>query len=369
MTKAKARNVLVCPLDWGLGHATRSIPIIKYLVEQNYNVIIAADNEPLALLRQEFPELDWVKLPGCKIVYTSGSFMAGAILKTLPSFLRNNKKEHKLLKKIIEEKNIDAVISDNRYGLWNNNIPTVLITHQLKVISFSGFHWADPIIHRYINKAMNKFSFCWVPDVGGPLNLSGKLSHFNPFPAKARYIGPISRFKHFLEDNEIVKNEPYKLMGIASGPEPQRTIFENILTRQFLKDGGKSIILRGLPANKGDEYVKDNITYVNHLPTDLMAHNILKSEIVFCRAGYSTIMDLALLKKNKNVVLIPTPGQTEQEYLASRMKSSGYFYSMSQDRFSLKRIREELAAYKCIDFPEGHDLFERAMHDFLKLVR
>lgn len=369
MATTDSRNILVCPLDWGLGHATRCIPIIKSLISKDYNVIIGADNEPLSLLRQEFPDLTWIKFPGYKIVYSSGSFMAGAIIRTLPAFFRNNKREHLLLEKIIKEHKIHAVISDNRYGLWHKKIPTILITHQLKVIANSGFNWASPIVHKYINKALNKFTYCWVPDVGGPLNLSGRLSHFNPFPANAKYIGPISRFKNCLNDKHSIEDTPYKLMGIASGPEPQRTIFEELLTKQFLKDGSKAIILRGLPANKEDIYYNENITYVNHLPTNLMAYHILSSNVVICRAGYSTIMDLALLKKNKNVILVPTPGQTEQEYLAGRLKSSAYFYSMSQDRFSLKHGKEALATYKCVDFPDGHDLFEQAIQEFLKKIR
>jgi len=363
----KNKRVLVCPLDWGLGHATRVIPIIRDLVFKGYDVVIAADNEPLSLLRKEFPELEWIKLPGYKVVYSSGTFMAGAIIKILPSFIHNNMKEHKLIERIIKEKEIDAVISDNRYGLWSNEVPTVLITHQLRVFSFSGFRWAEPFVNKFITKALNKFSCCWVPDLGGPLNFSGKLSHFNPFPSKAKYIGPISRFNKNT-NGKYDDIEPYNLMGIVSGPEPQRTIFEKILIRQFLKDGSRSIIVRGLPGSNNKEFVKDNVTCVNHLPTDKMAYYIKKSNIVVCRAGYSTIMDLTVLDKNKNVILVPTPGQTEQEYLAGRMKSSGYFYSISQDKFSLNRAKEALSVYKCINFPDRHDLLEQAMDDLLHKI-
>ncbi|HRS53546.1 MAG TPA: glycosyltransferase [Bacteroidales bacterium] len=361
------KRILICPLDWGLGHATRCIPIIRALIQRGYEVIIGADNQPLALLRKEFPELEWIKFPGYNITYPSNSFMTGAMIKILPKFIKYKIKEHKLLAAIIKEKKIDAVISDNRYGLWSYEIPTVIITHQLNILSTSGFRWSEPIIHKIIRNALNKFSVCWIPDVGGPINFSGRLSHEHHYPNNAKLIGALSRFCfNEIANNYIEKEEKYKLMAIVSGPEPQRTIFENIITKQFAKNGSKSLIVRGLPEENETKIIKNNITYVNHLPTNLMAFHIINSEIIVCRSGYSTIMDLVTLKRDKNVILIPTPGQTEQEYLAKRMKSLCYFYSMPQRYFDLDRAVESLPLYRCGEFPESKAFFEDALNNFLK---
>ena len=210
-------KILVAPLDWGLGHATRCIPIIKYLLEKKCEVVIGADGRPLQLLQKEFSALEFVVMPGYNISYPKDGSMVLKMAIQIPKILTGIKHEHELLKKIIKEKKIDAVISDNRFGLWSGEVPCVFITHQLMVKSPFG----EKIIHQLNKNYISKYSECWVPDHSGENNLSGDLSHKFSLPKNVKFIGALSRFT-----NEFILQKKYDLLIILSGPESQRTVFE-----------------------------------------------------------------------------------------------------------------------------------------------
>ena len=130
----RKKRILVAPLDWGIGHATRCIPIINALQAHEFEVVIAADGRPLHLLKNEFPNLEFIRFSGYHIKYSSYLPMGLSMLLQTPKILINIRKEHKLLAQIIDDYNIDGVISDNRFGLYNNKVPTVFITHQLQIL-------------------------------------------------------------------------------------------------------------------------------------------------------------------------------------------------------------------------------------------
>ncbi|MFH1321613.1 MAG: glycosyltransferase [Bacteroidota bacterium] len=403
MSKTKKR-ILVCPLDWGLGHATRCIPVIKELINSEVEVVIGADKRPLALLKKEFPQLEFIKFPGYSISYPSNSSMERKMMMSLPKIFHGIYKEHTLLKSIIKKYNIDAVISDNRFGLWNKTVHSVFITHQVMVKCPENLKFLEPILHRISRFFINKYNECWVPDFQGSENLSGDLAHGYPLPDNAFYIGPLSRFDFF--DNNLDKNPPslkgqdlsmgnykYDLMVIVSGPEPQRSIFEIIVMKQLESASLKVLMVRGVteesnspppappegrgvpplkastasaekksegeevPERKnptftstqgGSEWARGaGIEIYHHLETSKMREAILSSKLVLSRPGYSTIMDLAVL--GKKAIFVPTPGQTEQEYLADLLHEKGIFYMISQERFSardgLKNAMERSAGF------------------------
>jgi len=335
----KKKRILVCPLDWGLGHATRCIPVIKQLLNFDVEVILAADKGPLELLRKEFPGLQYVRFPGARIYYPEKIPLSLGIFFTLPSFILNLLKEHRLLKKIIRESRIDAVISDNRYGLWSESVPSVFITHQLNIHG----KVATGVI-RFINHFfIRKFKECWIPDFAGEENLSGNLSHGKPIPLNCYYIGPLSRFEKTAPEKP---SDPFILV-IISGPEMQRTVFENLIIRESSSSLKKIMIIRGLPAEVESIPGKENIKFLNHALTKDLQKLIQSAEIVICRSGYSSIMDLAVL--GKKAILIPTPGQTEQEYLAEYLKKKKYFYSLSQENFNLDSAIKNTVPYTGIE--------------------
>jgi predicted glycosyltransferase len=336
----KQKTILVCPLDWGLGHATRCIPIIQQFLNQNCNVIIGSSGSQKVLLQQEFPNLTFIDLNGYEVKYPKSGSMALKMFLQLPKINTAIKEEHRWLAKIIDEHQIDLVVSDNRYGLWNKKIKSVLITHQVFVKAPFG-EWA---IEKLLKRHFDNFDEIWIPDVDGKNNLSGDLSHKKSLSEKFKFIGVLSRFA----EREIIEsNTEFDFIAILSGPEPQRTIFENIILKQVENSNLKGILVRGLPeSNEKLKIENEKLNIFNHLETSEILNYIQKSNVLISRSGYSTIMDLAAL--GKKAILVPTPGQTEQEYLADYHFKEGHFYSQIQHEFDLVKAIEEFENYKGI---------------------
>ncbi|KJS07054.1 MAG: hypothetical protein VR77_02235 [Flavobacteriales bacterium BRH_c54] len=340
---------MICPLDWGLGHAARCVPIINTLIDLGHKVIIAADNAPLSFLKTTFPQLQFVQLPGYTIRYTTNGCMNFKMLSQMPGFLKSIKKEHQLLQTIIDENQIDLVISDNRYGLWTKKIPTVFITHQLLIQASFGKRWLNKINHYFIQE----YNECWVPDIENENNLSGNLSHtkkLNTIPTF--FIEPLSRFS----EKGLFSEQKYDAFVVISGPEPQRTVFESLVVKQAEKTALKLVLVRGLPSeNIIPEYLhSENIEVHNHLPTELFLEKIGQSKLVISRAGYSTIMDLAVL--GKKAVLVPTPGQTEQEYLARYHFEKQHYFTQTQQEFDLEEAINKATNFTGIQIQHQFDL-------------
>ncbi len=319
------KRILVCPLDWGLGHATRCIPIVRLLLNKNAVVIIAADGRSLALLKLEFPKLEFITLKGYDISYPTMGSMILKMFFSIPKILFGIWNEHEKLKKIIQKNKIDIVISDNRFGLWNKNIKSIFITHQLFIKS----PLAEKLLHRINLFFINKFDECWVPDVAGAINLSADLSHSYQLPNNTFFVGFLSRFN--LDVNKI--NSKYDILALISGPEPQRSIFEKLLVAQIHKSNLKALIVCGKTDIEQCIEQIGNITIVAYLQSQELERSFLESNLVIARSGYSTIMDLAIL--NKKAIFIPTPGQTEQEYLAIELMQKNIAFSQTQASFNL----------------------------------
>lgn len=331
------KRILICPLDWGLGHATRCVPLIHALLKEGADVIIAADGSPLALLKEEFSNLKFIRLRGYHIHYSKRISMTLSMLLQSPKILFNIFLEHSQLKKIINDHKINCIISDNRYGLWNNDVYTVFITHQLSIKCPKYLRFLEPFLFCINHFFINKFDECWIPDAEGENNLSGELAHRFPLPTHGKFIGLLSRFDSLIE-KELPKT--YDLMAIISGPEPHRSLLQENLIVQLKSLRLSSLIVAGEPQQHYDKMINDNIRLVSHLTTNEMKEAIMQSEVIICRAGYSGIMDLVSLKKQ--AILIATPGQTEQEYLAQYMMQKGIFYSVRQKEFKIETALKEL---------------------------
>ena len=328
--KSKKR-ILVAPLDWGIGHATRCIPIIKALIAHNYEVVIAADDRPLHLLTTEFKELEAIRLPGYNIKYPTYLPMSLSMLLQSPKILLGIKKEKIALEEIIKDYNIDGVISDNRFGLSTKKVPCAFITHQLQIQS----PYFTAAIQQFNYNYINRFNACWVMD-DEKENLSGSLSKAEILPDNTIYIGMQSRF----EKREVEKK--YDFLTIVSGPEPQRTIFEKGLINALKDRTEKSLIVLGKPELNTSEQI-GSLSLKSHLNAKELNTAILQSDLIICRPGYSTIMDLAKLEQK--AVFIPTPGQTEQEYLAANFMSKGICYSQNQSDFNFELALKESKNY------------------------
>jgi uncharacterized protein (TIGR00661 family) len=356
-------RVLVAPLDWGLGHATRCIPIIKELHQQGCEVIIAAEGPQESLFRKEFPFNEYLHLKGYNISYGSRRWkLFWQIFRQIPKMLKAIHNENKWLKKIVTDHSIDAVISDNRYGLSHAHIPCVFITHQLCIKSPFG-KWSEKWLQIRNYKFINRFTCCWVPDFENNSTLAGDLSHPQKKPSvPVYYTGILSR----LEKSNSAEIKGHLFISL-SGPEPQRTIFENIITEEVSHYHGTATIVRGLPGQSSFFPSTNDILFYNHLEANDYAKEMAKAEYVICRSGYSTIMDIAQL--NKKSILIPTPGQTEQEYLARYLSEKKLACSFSQKKF---RLNNALRLARQFDFiPYSHEdgkELKEAVSKFIQLI-
>lgn len=356
------KRILIAPLDWGLGHATRCIPIIYTLLELDYEVIIAADGPIKNLLQLEFPNVVFTKLKGYKIHYTSNKFwLPFRLALQFPKLLWCIYQEHLWVKRIVATYNIDAVLSDNRMGLSHSKIPCIYITHQLKIKTGNIIsEWLAQKIHYFF---INKYSFCWVPDSELANNLAGDLSHPDKMPAiPVKYIGPLSRFE------KITTQIKYDLLILISGPEPQRTIFETLLLKELKTFTGSVAFVKGLPVNVEKEQLSNettkNISVANHLHSNELNKIIQQSEMIICRSGYTTVMDL--IKLGKKAILVPTPGQTEQEYLAGCLMEKGVFFSVSQKDFSLNDVLQKSACFSFVDLTVKQNEYKKIISEFTR---
>lgn len=339
MNGEKKLRILLAPLDWGLGHATRCIPLIRYFLQKGCEVVIAADAAPAKLLSAEFPGIEIKNLPGYHIRYSSGAFLAAAIVKQLPHILQSIKAENQWLDELLQKEQFDLIISDNRPGFYHKNVHSVYITHQLLIKSGWG-KMIDVFLQKKHASYIQQFNEVWVPDLPGQQNLAGDLSHPSRHIIQPVYIGLLSRFEQ-LESNSV----QHDLLILLSGPEPQRSILEQKIVKQLSSFKGSVLLVRGLPsANKNLLAEWPHITIVNHLPAHELQQAIASSKQIICRSGYTTLMDL--IKLQKKAVLIPTPGQPEQEYLAKYMQQQGYFPFINQTEFSLDAAQKLFNEFK-----------------------
>ncbi len=354
MEKENIKRILVCPLGWGLGHASRVIPIIKSLLDAGYKVIAAGDSPQLLLISSSFPDIETIYFPSFDIRLSKQNTQLLPLIGIafrLPYFTI---KEHYLVKRIVIQNRIDFIISDNRYGLWCRGIKSILITHQLCVIFPKPFHFLESIGIKVVRFLANQYDYCFIPDFKEDDNLAGKLSHPSHLPMNVRYIGLLSRYNDFKFD---VTAPVWDLVGIASGPSPQREIFIDLISQLAKNNNLKTLIIKGNPAEGMNIKVDHDIFYVGHLKDSDFAKTILSSKHLITRAGYSTIMDLATL--GISCLIVPTPGQTEQEYLANYLATKGIFKTRKQTE--LCEIDISIAETNHIPSLDSKDFLEKAL--------
>jgi uncharacterized protein (TIGR00661 family) len=350
-------RILVAPLDWGLGHAARCVPVIKALITHGAVPVIGADGGPLDLLRAEFPGLDYVRIPGMEVRYAKGRSQAWVLARQFPAMLRAVRGEQQLFDRLRKDLRPDAVISDQRFGIRADELPSVLITHQ--IFPFSPM--AQGIVRRINRHHIDRFDRCWIPDHAIAPGLAGELSHGRHLPGAMHYIGPVSRF-----DNDEVRSHPeaYRVVAVISGPEPQRTLFERRVIKELLMIDGRHLVVSGTPGLK-EERTDGNVRIVPHLQAKALRNALLGAELIVSRTGYTTLMDLYAL--GRSALLVPTPGQMEQEYLGTLHARIGGHVVQRQDGMD---IRETL---RCLPppamRPENADALAVALTDLAALIR
>lgn len=342
------KRVIIAPLDWGLGHATRCIPVIRKFLTRNWSVTIAGSGDSLRLLKREFPELMAYEIPGYNPVYPRSGSMMRAMLWQSPRFFLTIRNEYKWLKQHLLTHSYDLILSDNRYGFYNAKIQSVIITHQI-TIPIPGAKLLHSIVNRLNQSLLSRFDECWIPD--SPDGITKKLTSV-PLTGTTvkRFIGNLSMFEVPFEGTADT------ITAICSGPEPQRTIFEKLLRTQLAELDQPWILVGGdFQAQTGP--VKINTGwYFPFLNSYELAEVFAKSSCIICRGGYSTIMDLQVW--NKKAILVPTPGQPEQAYLAKQAEEAGLAPTFDQTGFDLQTALSSLKNYSGFTLKPGSYLDE-----------
>ncbi len=329
-----ARRILVAPLNWGLGHATRCIPLIQALTDLGASVYLASDGVALQLLQAEFPQLPAFELPSYGIHYRTTNMIWNMAGQT-PRILWAIRREKSATARLVRQLNLSGILSDNRYGCFSRSVNSVLLTHQLHLrVPNVALQWSAS---QLLRRAFAKFDALWVPDTAGEPNLSGALSH------SKRSVHPNVHFTGILTRMQRIEtaDPAYRAVIVLSGPEPQRTILETRLIEQALELPGKFMVVQGQPAVKKHYYAADNVEVISYLTSRELNAVLADAGAVVCRSGYSSLMDLAAL--GKKAILIPTPGQTEQEYLAEYLAEKGTFCVQPQDSIDLEVGLQQLA--------------------------
>jgi len=317
--------------SWGLGHATRSLPVIRKLIQENNELTIISHDRSLDLLKKELGEnLEYIDIEDYPILLSENArqFMAKSVIYW-PLFIRKMQSGLRQLTKILETRKCDTIISDGRYDIYSRKIPSVFISHQIRIMNplrIRMFETGSEIFNLFFFK---RFREVIVPDYKEN-SLSGDLSHGlrKIDEEKIHYVGVLSDFK-----KKKTKNDIDYLISI-SGPEPQRTLLEKKLLPQTDELDGNIVITLGKTEEK-EKTSKENIKVYSFLEKEEREDLLNRSKLVVSRSGYSTIMDLAVL--GKKALMIPTPGQIEQEYLSQYHNNKKTFYSVNQESLDLKR--------------------------------
>lgn len=329
-------KILIAPLNWGLGHATRCVPLVRQHLEQGDEVVLGGDGESLLLLQRHFPQLRVIHLPSLELRYSANNQQRGFYLRAIPALLRFTIADHYYLHQQLAIEHYDLIISDNRFGLFTRQTRCVYITHQVYVRLPRRLRIFQPLARALHACVFKRYHEVWVPDYENmEESLAGELCHGGRYDAHVKYIGPLSRFassegtpKELRMNSEetpkpyhapVAENTEYSVVAILSGLEPQRSIFERAILERYANTSEKVLLVRGKVAEAQTKISRNNITIVASLSDHALLEAMKQSTTIIARSGYSTIMDLAVLGLLYKAELHPTPGQSEQEYLASRL--------------------------------------------------
>jgi len=351
----RSLRILISPLDWGLGHTTRCVPLIAYMQQLGHVITFAGNEWQRAYITETFPGIDTIHIDGYEVHYPrqGWEFMLN-LFRQIPRLLKTIKKEHAALMNITATRQFDAIISDNRYGLYHPTIPSVIMTHQLLAKSGMGAIF-DDILRRIHYRRLQWYSQCWVIDVPGKPNLSGTLGNPRVIPDNAKFLGLLSQITP-------QQGTEQHLMILLSGPEPQRTILSEILWKQVQDHKGKVVFVEGSNNATKPQSIPTHISYYTRITKEQLEPLLVAASMVICRSGYSTVMDLVAL--GKKAIFIPTPGQTEQEYLGAHLHKEGVYYCAHQSHFNLQK-----ALVGAAKFPYKKPALKNPMEQYKTVVK
>lgn len=344
---SEKKKVLFCVLNWGLGHATRSLPVIQYIQKNGHSLHIASDGLSLQFLKNECPDATFIPLDGYEVNYADSRLLLGMI-KQGPRILKAIRKENQQIKTYIQQNDIDLIISDCRFGCFDPRIPSFLIGHTLQL------PLSDPITNfaanRTLRRWINRFDECWIPDLLPPQNLSGYLSGVR-LNVEKKYLGWLTNLISLKVEKQ------YDLVAVLSGPEPLRASFEQEIILQLCAIDGQFMVIAGKPDAKPQIELPSNIKYVPLASREELSRYVSKTDVILGRSGYSSLMDWLLL--GKKMIIVPTPNQPEQVFLAQRLKERHWAISQNQKELNIRKALDRVETITLPQFETSHfTLFE-----------
>jgi len=361
LTSNAHKRILIAPLDWGLGHTTRCIPVINWLFENGHIPVFAGNNWQQQYIRKTFERIEIIHLDGYDVTYGKNkAFFRLSLIAQLPRLMTTVRNEHEWIARHASSLKIDGIISDNRYGLFHKHIPSVFMTHQLQIQTGLG-KTADHLVRKLHYKLIGRFTACWVPDIGDTVNLSGALGHPRQIPCSTKYIGLLSQLAG------ATHGGTQHVLVLLSGPEPQRSLLSSRLWELFLNYPSEVVFVEGTNSAVAPAAIPAHISYHKQITKKELLPLLQNASIVYCRSGYSTLMDLVAL--GKKAVVIPTPGQTEQEYLAKHLHHQGIFYHLPQREIA-QQHHKDLAVFPFKQLPVQHSYkqFEAVIDEWINTL-
>ena len=345
----KKPSVCISPLDWGLGHATRCISLIKAFESLDYQIYIATEGYQETILKEAIPTATFLNLKGYRIKYAKKGFLLPLVLLIqLPKIIIKVIGEYYWLQQAQKSYQFDLIISDNRFGFFHPSVSSVFITHQLNLQT--PYTWSTNLFQKIQYAWLKNFSACWIPDIDGENNLSGVLANPTKKPTtRLWYMGCLSRLIQEKNVEAISNSNKNIFLGIISGPEPQRTLLEELLWESGNALNLKFTLVAGTPLNsKACKKTNFSIMYP-HLSGEDLVKQIQDAAYIICRGGYTTLMELIPFRKK--LILIPTPGQTEQIYIATLWQKNGWAICYDQNTFNLKNALKQANDFNFIEAP------------------
>lgn len=362
-------KVLVAPLDWGLGHATRCVPVIKEFLRQGAQVELAVTDSYAPLYREIFPELKKHTAPSYGIVYPKHSFNMGLwLLKNSAHLNKVIEYEHHYAEEMVRRHGFDILFSDNRFGFYSDKAFSIYMTHQCRIAFPTIFSKFEGIGIHWHRKKMERFDQVWIPDLEGAPGYAGAMSHVKSCPENVRYAGPLSRFTELDNLPEIMDaaSKDLNVVAVISGVEPARSAFERKLRELLPQVPGNHVMILGKPGVEKKSWTEGNVQFFSHLETGEFARTVCRARWIVSRGGYSTVMDMAVL--GASCIFVPTPGQYEQVVLSRALSRAGYAVDIPAGRLSLETLRLAMESSVKLPKPPAQNLLTPLVQEALKQV-
>lgn len=325
-------KILFAVHDWGLGHATRDLPLIRGLAASGHRVWVLSTGRALQLLQGELGEAcEYVRLQDIPKPLGRRPFWFYVRMSlSLPVVFWTFHRERRLVDALVAEHGFDRIVSDSRYGVCSPSVPSFYLVHSLRQIIPGRPKRLEKMVEAAQKLMWRRAVKLLIPDEEED-GLAGDLCHdlACSWEGRLEYIGVLASVRR----RDVPQDVDHFIS--VSGAEPQRTMFERLVLSQASSLPGRVIVALGRP--EAGAAVSDGGRVQVHafMARAEQEEMMNRARLVISRSGYTTLMELAELRRR--ALLVPTVGQSEQEYLAERLERLGRMHAVKQGDLDLVR--------------------------------